>query len=465
MFSQKVIKAFLIAAFLFISYNSYSQDEFFYLDYGVFKGDDNKAIIEIYYSFDQRFLTFVKKENGYEANGKIDLKISKDKPTNIIINESFNVPVTISDTTGYNKNNRLIGQLNVLLDSGSYSINVLAADFNNESVKFLDSVSFKLSRFSGEKVNSSSLQLANNLYKSDDKSSIFYKNSLEVEPNPSRLFGNNISKLFYYIEFYNLKEDLIAENYTVSTTLLSADNKVLKENKKDYKRNYDSKVEFGSFDIANMSSGKYSIKLQLADKDNTLADINKVFYIYNTGVTDVSSNNNFENIDNDYLLSDVSKMGKNELMNEYERSRYILSEDFKEKFEAISDLEAQKKFYYSFWKSVDPTPGTPFNEYKKEYFEKVNYADKYLKSDTRKGWETDRGRVYISFGKPNEIERFPFEANTRAYEIWRYDNIEGGVEFVFVDVSNDGGNYELVHSTKKNELRNDDWKNRYTIIR
>jgi hypothetical protein len=61
------------------------------------------------------------------------------------------------------------------------------------------------------------------------------------------------------------------------------------------------------------------------------------------------------------------------------------------------------------------------------------------------------------YGPPDYIERFSSESDMKPHEIWRYDYIEGGVEFVFVDK---GGfnNYELVHSTKRNEVNNPDWE-------
>ena len=109
------------------------------------------------------------------------------------------------------------------------------------------------------------------------------------------------------------------------------------------------------------------------------------------------------------------------------------------------------------------TPGTPRNEFKMEYFERVAYANAHFKYNFKEGWQTDRGRVYVTYGKPDDVERHPFEADQRAYEIWKYDNLEGGVEFVFVDLSNAMNDYGLVHSTARNELRDDNWKNRLRI--
>ena len=51
------------------------------------------------------------------------------------------------------------------------------------------------------------------------------------------------------------------------------------------------------------------------------------------------------------------------------------------------------------------------------------------------GWKTDRGRVLILYGEPNEIERFPNQMDKKPYEIWHYDDVEGGVIFVFADLS------------------------------
>ena len=92
-------------------------------------------------------------------------------------------------------------------------------------------------------------------------------------------------------------------------------------------------------------------------------------------------------------------------------------------------------------------------------------ANKNFKADYIEGWKTDRGRIYIVYGKSDDIERHPFESSTRAYEIWKYDNIQGGVIFVFVDLSNQSGDYTLVHSTARNELSDEDWQRRLNIKR
>ncbi len=80
----------------------------------------------------------------------------------------------------------------------------------------------------------------------------------------------------------------------------------------------------------------------------------------------------------------------------------------------------------------------------------------------KEGWKTDRGRVYIMYGEPNEIERYPNQTQTRPYEIWSYYDLEGGVRFVFGDITG-FADYQLLHSTKRGELRDQYWERRISV--
>jgi hypothetical protein len=75
----------------------------------------------------------------------------------------------------------------------------------------------------------------------------------------------------------------------------------------------------------------------------------------------------------------------------------------------------------------------------------------------RNGWHTDRGRIYILYGEPDEVERFPNSDNVKPYEIWHYHQIESGVMFIFVDRTG-SEDYTLVHSTKRGEVQDSNWE-------
>lgn len=104
----------------------------------------------------------------------------------------------------------------------------------------------------------------------------------------------------------------------------------------------------------------------------------------------------------------------------------------------------QRRKFLAFWKTQDPTPDTEFNEAMEEFFRRVDYAFFNFYTNREFGWRTDRGRVYIRFGKPTEVSReFPLNRPTR--EIWIYKNLNK--RFVFSDITNTG-NYELVSESQ-----------------
>ncbi len=100
----------------------------------------------------------------------------------------------------------------------------------------------------------------------------------------------------------------------------------------------------------------------------------------------------------------------------------------------------QRRKFLAFWKAQDPTPDTEFNEALEEYFRRVDYTFFNFYTNREYGWRTDRGRIYIRYGKPTEVLR-EFPANRPTREIWIYKNLNK--RFVFSDITNTG-NYELV---------------------
>lgn len=91
------------------------------------------------------------------------------------------------------------------------------------------------------------------------------------------------------------------------------------------------------------------------------------------------------------------------------------------------------------------------------YLKRIELANEKF-GGMRSGWKTDRGRVYLLYGEPDDIERMPSTNVTQAYQIWHYEKIQGGVEFIFADLR--GFNrYDLLHSTARGERRNNNWRN------
>jgi len=93
--------------------------------------------------------------------------------------------------------------------------------------------------------------------------------------------------------------------------------------------------------------------------------------------------------------------------------------------------EERKTLWNEFWKEKDPTPGTPENEFYDEHMRRFEFANERFRTPHSEGWETDRGRIYITYGQPDQIESNPYDADQDATETWYYSSL--GRRFVFVD--------------------------------
>lgn len=105
-------------------------------------------------------------------------------------------------------------------------------------------------------------------------------------------------------------------------------------------------------------------------------------------------------------------------------------------------VEKREELWNDFWRKRDPTSGDEVNEFRDEYFDRVNYTEEHFSTGLTEGWKSDRGKIYIILGPPDYVERYPFEMEREAYQIWYY--YDRGYRLVFVERYN-LGEYELIN--------------------
>jgi GWxTD domain-containing protein len=114
---------------------------------------------------------------------------------------------------------------------------------------------------------------------------------------------------------------------------------------------------------------------------------------------------------------------------------YIITPEEARAFKMLKTDEQREHFIEQFWRARDTDPATEENEYRREYYGRIAYANKYFPFGDVPGWRSDRGRIFITYGKPDEVEPFP------SGERWIYKNIPvlgGNVRFEFVDLNRKG---------------------------
>lgn len=139
---------------------------------------------------------------------------------------------------------------------------------------------------------------------------------------------------------------------------------------------------------------------------------------------------------------------------------YLITPEERRAFKALKTDEERENFIENFWRRRDPNPDTEENEFREEYYERIAYANEHFASGIP-GWMTDRGRIYITWGKPDSIESHPSggaydrpsyegggSTTTYPFEIWFYRHLDGvgdGIEIEFVDPTGTG-EYRIARS-------------------
>ena len=132
---------------------------------------------------------------------------------------------------------------------------------------------------------------------------------------------------------------------------------------------------------------------------------------------------------------------------------YIITDEERKAFKQLQTDDERQQFIEQFWLRRDPTPDTEENEYREEHYRRIAYANDRFASGIP-GWKTDRGRIYIEYGPPDEIESHPSggtyerpyeegggSTSTYPFEQWRYRYIDGiGTNIIleFVDTTMSG---------------------------
>jgi GWxTD domain-containing protein len=146
---------------------------------------------------------------------------------------------------------------------------------------------------------------------------------------------------------------------------------------------------------------------------------------------------------------------------------YIISDEERKAFMSLSNDEEREAFIENFWQRRNPNPDSPENEYRDEHYRRIQYANDHFAAG-KPGWKTDRGRIYIMWGKPDSIDSHPSggmyerptdegggETSTFPFEVWHYRYLAGigeNVDIEFVDTCMCGDYHFTIDRSEKDAL-------------
>lgn len=421
------------------------------VDYARFRNDAQSAYLELYYGFYPNSLSFVTAGGNYVAGIQVNTKLVNIATQAVIVDKKVHLPVVISDTASAAYRFPFTTQAGFVVPHGEYTLEVAAMDSLAPARRDSMLLSIRMQPYA-ESLALSDIEMCSQLQASNRKDDLFYKNGLEVKPNPALVFGVATHPvLFNYAELYNLNP---ASTYTVKSQIINDEGQSVKETTRQRQYGVKHGVEAGSMNVSAVMPGKYTYRLLILD-DNAqeLARSEKTFFVFNPHLKPPATTP----LASPFEASALSGLTAAELDAEFQQAKYVARDDEIKMYAQIQTESGKRGFLAEFWSKVEAGRLDRPPVKRVEYLRRVAIANQTYKTFQKDGWRTDRGRVFILYGEPDQVARATGDASSRPYQTWLYYGIEKGVEFVFVDRVG-SGDYQLVHSTKRGELQDDTWQ-------
>ncbi|MCU0642872.1 MAG: GWxTD domain-containing protein [bacterium] len=430
----------------------------FGFDVGLFRAQDDFVLVEIYYSLFRNYLKFVPDENRWRAEFSLTAEIFANDT--LLASDQWQNLDFVDSLSQITPGQKLFGMGYFAVKPGDYLLKLTLRDHTAQIEKQRERL-VSITPFAENKIALSDIELATQIKPSQEKTR-FFKNGYNIIPNPDQFYGTGLPMLMFYTEIYNLTQEADPDtgSYSVQYRILDGDLQAVREFPvKIRNKPGESAVEVSGMNIISFRSGTYFLEIDVKDLTNgESVSRQKKFFIFREGDLAMSDSAS-QKLAADKLKASLERIYSNmdaaSIDEEFDATQYISTSDEKKIYKTL-DTQGKQAFLLEFWKKRDTSPETPQNEFRDNYLKLMNTANKEF-TGFKKGYKSDRGRVLLIYGVPDEIERIPMSMEAKAHHIWKYYSVQGGVNFYFVDKQG-FGDFELVNSTARGELNDPDWE-------
>ena len=412
-------------------------------DYAVFQSE-NESYLETYISANGTGVNYLSKENGkFQAELMINIEFLQDGELVKVDKYSLLSP-EIEDTNSIDF--LFIDQQRYQLSDGNYTLKLNISDINSakEDINHEQTIDIKTI-----KNGFSDVQLVENYSQTTEKN-MLSKGGYDLIPFISNLYNSANKKLNCYFEYYMETE----EDVLVQISIVSSSNKKVINNlvnsKKNNRKFYSS---LNSFSIGNLATGTYLLKLEAKNKNNEIIHSKeRQFYKLNKDIK-------YEELEVEPFVAAIDNKDSLKQYIDYLYPIRSSLEGIQAKNLDYNNVKMLQKYFNGFWKKR-----APFNSEQswENYHNQIKSVNKEFSNGTVKGFISDRGRVYLSYGMPNSRVQEYLPKSFQPFEVWHYYSVgtERDVKFIF---SNDRmpNEYRLVYTNKLGEISDKDWLNRF----
>ena len=347
------------------------------------------------------------------------------------------------------------------LEPGLYKLEMVLQDLNK-----LDAKPFSYKKdievlYKSKGLKFSDIELLESISKTTEQN-FLTKSGYMLVPLVDNFYPPEIEKIALYTEIYNSNKVIgIDEMFFLRTELIDLETQnVVTGYTSVQKLETNGVVPYIKvLPIENLPSGMYNLVLKIINRSNEIVAQNEVIIDRFNPISDGMTADDLAEVD-------IQKTFVNLIESEDSLDYYIaalrpitndLEKRIMDKNLNSYDFETKKQFFYSFWQIRNPSdPEDEWNRYKVQLAE-VEYL---FGTALRPGFDTDRGRVYLRYGKPDYTESRPSEPSSYPYEMWQYYKIENfnNRRFIFYLPTQATNDYVLLHSDMRGEVQNFKWR-------
>lgn len=421
----------------------------------VFKDSDNMPYVETQFCILSASIVPVKQDNKkFKATYQIKILYLNNFDDTL---HSFNYRLHTEELAVANDVNfDLMDVRRVSIPSGKYRVELIVKDVNSHQYEVL---SERISvYFPTTEICFSDVMFLEN-YMPANGSSLFTKGGYEVLPYAVNVFPSNKNNLIFYQEIYNAASVLKDSILFIQIQIWNHEGKALDQFTYTYKETNSEIIPIlSNIDIQDLSAGQYTLNIQCHQRNTEVLATSNTFFI--------RTRNTVSSGTDKYMLSDiegtfVKQLNHDSLFFWLESHTPISSSTEKESIQLMvkqNDTLGAQKFFFAFWHHIAPAnEEAEWLAYKVD----VDAVEYVFSTPIRHGFETDRGRVYLQYGKPDRRHVMNNEPGALPYEIWQYYRVPSGqtnVMFVFYLPGIATNDYRLIHSDVNGELRDSRWK-------
>ncbi len=413
------------------------------------------AYIETYFVAGANALEFVQAESG-GMEGAVDVTIVILDGTQVLNFDKYRLSTPVIRDSSEMRFS-IMDQRRLFIPNRTVTVEVTITDANDQFNTFSSTEVF--TGFREDAVQISDIQFADS-YAAATTETAFTKNGVELMPYPINFFPSNKQSIILYGEVYHSDTYMTDEQFMVTFSIRNASTDEFNQTFFQYVKAQKQPVFsfLREIPITDLPGGNYHLYVEVRNTKNELVAQKKV-YIQRANSGPINA---WENIKMINTAGTFTESYSDEQLNYFLdviRPRATQSEvNLIESLTPRVDAEMKRKVLYNFW--VERNAADPYGEWKR-YLELVKEANDEFSTPSREGFKTDRGRVYLQYGRPWDIVTSVNEPGAYPYEIWFYTTLadkQTNIGFAFYEPSGVSNDYILLHSNARGELRDPRWK-------